>query len=111
MRILLFGFTALINLLVLACSGSDVRPKVKKTYAYCEAERSEKIDYYHDDTSLFGYPTGAVFPTKVPYYCSRCCGLCSIANAVCSQTAEGHPYTIEFGLSEYTVRWRGLVVC
>lgn len=71
-------------LLVCGCFslvGSIVRPKVARTVHYCEKTGVESSMSYHDSTSLSGFPTSSVYPTK---------------------DAAGNPLTTEFGLSTYT---------
>lgn len=59
---------------------SLVRPKVDRTVHYCEATGMFKHVQYHDATSLRGFPTGSIYPTK---------------------DENDNPYTTEFGLSHY----------
>ena len=65
-------------------SGSIVRPKVVRTVHHSVEGEKKGNAYmevaYHDQTSLTGYPTSAVYPTK---------------------DREGNPTTTEFGLSHY----------
>jgi DNA replication licensing factor MCM3 len=59
---------------------SIVRPKAVRTTHFCEATGEFKEASYHDATSIAGFPTGSIYPTR---------------------DANGNPYTTEFGLSEY----------
>ena len=63
-----------------------MRPKVVRTVHHSEAAAKKDLNAYHDvayhdQTSLTGYPTSSVYPTK---------------------DREGNPYTTEFGLSHYS---------
>lgn len=60
-----------------------MRPKVVRSVHYCEATNNMTEAAYHDATSVTGFPTTSIYPTK---------------------DAEGNPYTTEFGLCEYMVR-------
>ena len=57
-----------------------MRPKVVRTVHHSEKGKSYMEVAYHDQTSLTGYPTSSVYPTK---------------------DREGNPLTTEFGLSHY----------
>ena len=57
--------SSMIGLEGIVTKCSDVRPKVNTTVAYSEHEKSFKTTDYHDETSISGQPTGAIFPTKV----------------------------------------------
>ncbi len=57
-----------------------MRPKVQKTVHYCDKTSIHSEMVYHDATSLTGFPTSAIYPTK---------------------DLEGNPLTTEFGLSTY----------
>ena len=63
-----------------------MRPKVVRTVHHSEkmakqdATRAYFEASYHDQTSLTGYPTSSIYPTK---------------------DSQGNPYTTEFGLSHY----------
>jgi DNA replication licensing factor MCM3 len=59
---------------------SIVRPKVSRTVHYCEKTSVHSEMSYHDATSISGFPTSSVYPTK---------------------DLEGNPLTTEFGLSTY----------
>lgn len=59
---------------------SIVRPKVQKTVHYNEKTGVHTEMTYHDATSISGFPTSSVYPTK---------------------DLEGNPLTTEFGLSSY----------
>ena len=59
---------------------SIVRPKVQKTVHYSEKTAQYTEMTYHDATSISGYPTSSIYPTK---------------------DIEGNPLTTEFGLSHY----------
>ena len=71
---------ALVAVDGIATKCSTVRPKVARSVHYCEDENIHSDQTYHDATSLTGFPTGSVYPTK---------------------DAAGHPLSTEFGLSEY----------
>jgi DNA replication licensing factor MCM3 len=64
----------------IATKCSIVRPKVTRTVHYCEATNVYSTNDYHDGTSLRGYATSSVYPTK---------------------DSEGNPLTTEFGLCSY----------
>lgn len=60
---------------------SNIRPKVSKSVHFCEATNTFSQHDYHDATSLTGFPTSTVYPTK---------------------DIDGNVLTTEFGLSRYT---------
>lgn len=55
----------------------SVRPKVTRTVHLCDATGKYQEAAYHDQTSVLGFPTGSVYPTKVgrmlPLLFVHCC--------------------------------------
>jgi len=59
---------------------SIVRPKVQRTVHFCEKTGVHSEMTYHDATSISGFPTSSIYPTK---------------------DLDGNPLTTEFGLCKY----------